>query len=283
LQETAARAYGVPDPAMVVGAPGTQLLISLLPRLLPLASVAILSPTYGEHEAAWAEAGCRIVRAGCIAAFDQAVGDVVCNPNNPDGRRTDPAQLLALADRLADRGGFLLVDEAFADLEEPPISIAPALPHPGFIVLRSFGKIYGLAGLRLGFALASVHTAAYLRSALGPWAVSGPAIAAGRLALADSEWRRRAASRLDQDTERLDRCTSPAGLTLVGGTRLFRLYQGEDATELYDRLGRAGILARRFAGHPTWLRFGIPESEEAWSRLECALRRYSASDPNRNA
>jgi len=62
-----------------------------------------------------------------------------------------------------------------------------------------------------------------------------------------------------------------ARLEVIGGTSLFRLAHTPAAAELFDSLGRAGILVRRFAEHPTWLRFGIPGDEEAWARLAKAL------------
>ena len=167
------------------------------------------------------------------------------------------------------RGGLLLVDEAFADLEDG-ISLAPHLPQPGLIVLRSFGKTYGLAGLRLGFALAPPAEAVAIREALGPWPVSGPAIAIGRKALADAEWRCQARSGLDIACRRLDRLLAGSGLTIAGGTMLFRLVEG-DAERCFGRLGSAGILVRRFPEHPRWLRFGLPGDEAAWQRLEAAL------------
>ena len=182
-----------------------------------------------------------------------------------------PAALLALADRLARHGGLLVVDEAFADFEAG-ISIAPALPHPAVVVLRSFGKAYGLAGLRLGFALAEARTAELIRSALGPWAVSGPAISVGSRALLDRGWVASAAARLGRDAAALDHCLSGAGLRIVGGTRLFRLAEGAHAPELFQRLGTAGLLVRRFPDRPHWLRFGVPGDAEVWERLRAALR-----------
>ena len=265
LRRVAAAAYGVSDPDMVVAAPGTQILISLLPHLLAGRGgrVAILSPTYGEHEAAWRAAGydvTTISSAADLAGFDIAV---LCNPNNPDGRLIDPASLLPHA-------GLLIVDEAFADLEPPGFSAAGLLPRNDLLVLRSFGKSTGLAGVRLGFALAEPGLAARLRSALGPWAVSGPALAAGLQALADTEWRAATIARLDQDCARLDDLLHRAGMNKVGGTRLFRLYEGEGDT-LFHRLGRAGILVRRFSFQPRLLRFGLPGHTDEWRRLEAAL------------
>nr|WP_282571782.1 threonine-phosphate decarboxylase CobD [Roseomonas acroporae] len=281
LQRAAALAYGVADPGCVVASPGTQILIGLLPRLLPLRAARILGPTYAEHALAWEAAGAAVTtvtEAGALDAGEAGTAAVLCNPNNPDGRRVPAAPLLALAARLAARGGLLVVDEAFADLEPTggPAgdgwrSLAPALPAPGLVVLRSFGKTYGLAGLRLGFALAAPGLAARLRAALGPWAVSGPALALGTAALADRGWLRAAAARLAGDTARLDRLLAAAGLRPLGGTHLFRLAEG-DAAGWYERLGRAGILVRPFAARPRWLRLGLPGDAAAWDRLEAALR-----------
>jgi cobalamin biosynthetic protein CobC len=271
LQQVAAAAYGVADPAMVVVAPGTQILISILPLLRRLAHVPVLGPTYAEHAACWEAAGARAEEVADFASLTRGDGAVLCNPNNPDGRRIKPADILRLADTMAARGGLLVVDEAFADLEGPGLSVAGALPHPGLVVLRSFGKTYGLAGLRLGFALASPELAATIRAALGAWAVSGPAIAAGFAALPDAAWRQATAARLAHDVDRLDARLAQAGCSLVGGTKLFRLYQCPDATALHERLCRHGILVRPFATRPGWLRFGIPADEAAWARLDQAL------------
>ena len=263
LEAAAARAYGMADPAGVAAAPGTQALIHLLPRLLPPGRVAVVSPTYAEHRAAWALAGHRVTEAATLAEAAGAPVVVVVRPNNPDGAVVDAAALL----RLADRDSLVVVDEAFADLEE--CSLAPALPHPGLLLLRSFGKTYGFAGVRLGFALASAHWADRLRQALGPWAVSGPAVHAGLHALADDTWRDIAAECLARDAVRLDALLARAGCEVIGGTRLFRLVRHGSADALADRLAEAGILVRRFEGRPGMLRFGLPAE---WSRLEAVLR-----------
>jgi cobalamin biosynthetic protein CobC len=271
LQQAAAEAYGLSDPAMAVAAPGTQILIQLLPRLFPQAGIRVLGPTYAEHADCWAAAGTDVEEVPDLASLRGASAAVVCNPNNPDGRRIPPDRLLALAAGMAARGGLLVVDEAFADLEEGPLSCAAFLPKPGLVLLRSFGKSYGLAGIRLGFALAERPVAARLREALGPWAVSGPALEIGRAALADRAWLAAAALRLEGDAARLDALLRRAGLRVLGGTRLFRLAQG-DAAFWFTRLGQAGLLTRPFAQRPDWLRFGLPADAAAWARLEQALQ-----------
>ena len=261
LEAVAARAYGVADPRCVVAAPGTQALIHLLPRLLRPGRVSVVGPTYAEHAVAWRQAGHDVAE---VAGLPGAVGDVtvVVRPNNPDG------QVLAAADLSAHRASLLVVDEAFADLEG--CSLAPLLPRPGLLLLRSFGKTYGLAGVRLGFALAEPVLACRLREALGPWAVSGPALHAGLCALPDGDWRMAAATRLAGDAARLDRLMVAAGGVLTGGTRLFRLYHHPAADALADRLGQAGVLVRQFDARPGLLRFGLPEGA-GWSRLAAGL------------
>ncbi len=149
--------------------------------------------------------------------------------------------------------------------------LAPEVGRRNIVVLRSFGKFFGLAGLRLGFALAAPEIAARLRALLGPWAVSGPAIAAGSAALADGAWAQATKVRLATNAAWLEEILISAGFAIVGGTSLFRLVQTPDAAARFDRLGRAGILVRRFAEHPQWLRFGLPGDESAWQRLGAAL------------
>lgn len=270
LQAIAASAYHISDAAMVVAAPGTQILIDLLPRLFPRTQISILEPTYAEYRAAWQMAGAEVKTITAWDELGEAQNVILCNPNNPDGRRCRGEEIARLADRLGERNGILIVDEAFADFEETELSAAPYLPKPNLVILRSFGKSYGLAGLRLGFALAAPDVASIIRDALGPWAVSGPAIEIGHAALADAAWLRQSSDRLTRDVARLDANLTRAGLRVCGGTKLFRLAESPDAAGIFDRLGRAGILVRRFATQPHWLRFGIPEDGQ-WARLEGAL------------
>jgi cobalamin biosynthetic protein CobC len=270
LHAAAADAYGVADRQRIVAAPGTQILIETLPRLATRARVAVVGPTYAEHAAAWGRAGHDVATVPGLGAAREADVVVVVNPNNPDGRTWETGTLRALAGELAGRGGLLVVDEAFADLE--PIETLGAFLGPGLVVLRSFGKTYGLAGIRLGFALCEPALAAALAEALGPWAVSGPALAIGRAALADVSWRRAAAVARAADAARLDRMILRAGGTPVGGTCLFRSADFPDGPGLYGRLGAAGIYVRRFPEAPARLRFGLPADKAAWCRLSRILR-----------
>jgi cobalamin biosynthesis protein CobC len=271
LEAAAALRYGAGAAGVVAGA-GSQALIHALSHILPRGAVGALGPTYGGFQAAFAAAGARVAEAARLEDMGALDVAIVVNPNNPDGRVVTRAALLGLHERLARRGGVLIADEAFADLEAADESLAPALPARGAVVLRSFGKTYGLAGLRLGFALASPDIAPSLRAALGPWPVSGPAIAIGERALADFDWVEAMRARLGKDAARLDALLLGAGWRIVGGTRLFRLAAHQDARAAFERLLAAGILTRPFADAPDRLRLGIPEGENAWARLAAALR-----------
>jgi cobalamin biosynthesis protein CobC len=270
LEAAAALRYNVAAGNVVAG-PGSQALIQALSRILPHGAVGALAPTYGGFASAFAAAGARVVEAKRLEDMETLDAAIVVNPNNPDGRITSRAALLDLHARLARHKGVLIVDEAFADFDAEE-SLAPALPPSGAVLLRSFGKAYGLAGLRLGFALASPDIVPSLRTALGPWPVSGPAIEIGTRALADSDWLEAMRGRLGGDAARLDALLHWAGWRIVGGTRLFRLAAHADARAAFDRLLNAGILARPFADMSDWLRFGIPGDEKAWERLAAALR-----------
>ena len=272
LEAVAAARYRA-SAASVVAGPGSQALIQALARLSRVRRVGALGPTYGGHADAFAAAGAPVEHAASLDAMDDFDVAIVVNPNNPDGRISQRADLLDLHARLARRGGMLIVDEAFADFGGADETLEPALPASGVVVLRSFGKAYGLAGLRLGFAIASPDIAGRLRAALGPWPVSGPAIAIGSPALADSDWLDATHAQLAKDRARLDALLERAGFRILGGTPLFSLAVREDAGEAFKRLLAAGILTRPFAGAPDRLRFGVPAGEEAWRRLAAALER----------
>jgi cobalamin biosynthesis protein CobC len=271
LAEAAARAYGAPSAAHVVPAPGTQILLPLVAGLKAPGRAAILAPGYPEHARAAAFAGHKVKAMRGIEDCGDAALVVVANPNNPDGKIFSRSDLLALAKHLRRRDGVLVIDEAFMDVGPRDASLAADVACGNVVVLRSFGKFFGLAGLRLGFALAAPPLAARLRAALGPWAVSGPALAAGTQALADTVWVERTRRRLDKASARLDDILSGLALTVVGGTSLFRLAQTPAANALFQHLGQAGIWVRAFPDNANWLRFGLPANEREWRRLKTAL------------
>lgn len=260
LEAAAAAAFGAPDTLEVVAVPGSDLAIRLLPHLLGKQDIQYLAPLYSGHRAAWPEA--RPVTPG---AMDEAEALILANPNNPDGRIIYPEDLRALP-------GQLIVDEAFADAM-PGISLVPN--RWGAIVLRSFGKFYGMAGLRLGFVIADRPVASRMRALLGDWPVSAPAIAIATAAYEDEDWQAAQRQRLTLACHRLDVLLRSAGLDVGGGTFLFRHARSDEALALFQHLARAGILVRPFDDDPTALRFGLPGEELQWRRLEDALFNWS--------
>ncbi|MFS8045804.1 threonine-phosphate decarboxylase CobD [Rhizobium sp. BR 314] len=266
----AARGYYRSGDILPLPVPGTQSVIQLLPRLMPRGSVAILSPTYGEYARAFTLANQKVRQ---FLTMDDLTEDdrlvVVVNPNNPDGRRLSIDQLRDLHERQYRRGGLLLVDEAFGDVE-PEASIAPyASSMPGLIIFRSFGKFFGMAGLRLGFVIAQASVMARFEDWLGPWAVSGPAlsIAASLMNSNTGAIRRRI---LDRHFA-LETILRRRGLSVAGGTALFALVADDHAEGIYTHLCRHHILVRKFDYARNWLRFGLAPDEEGDRRLAGVL------------
>ena len=258
LERAAASAYGV-RPEQAVAVAGTSALIAALPRLWP-GPASLIGPTYGEYHAVWPDA---LVVSGPNEAFRSRPVRIACQPDNPTGAIHDPAALATFAD-----DGLLVVDESYADYL-PAVSLAPHIRDgTGLVVLRSFGKAYGLAGLRLGFALAPRELARRIRRALGPWPVSGPAVRIGTVALRDKPWRETTARQLLADRARLHAILRRAGFSVLGGTPLFIL--ARRAPAWHDHLARHGILVRSWPDRPGVLRFGVP-GPDAWDRLEAAL------------
>ena len=262
-------AFGVPDGADIVAGAGASALIGVMPRLAKTGTVAIPGPTYNEHAAAFHAAGWRIAERpgpGTSAA-------VIVNPNNPDGRRWTVDELMLMAAAMP----LLVVDESFIDLT-PEHSLCPYMgdsevAREGLVVLRSFGKFYGLAGVRLGFAVTGPETARRLRGMLGPWAVSGPALELGARALGDDDWAEATRARIAVDAARLVALGRAAGWRLVGEAGLFATFETPDAMAEQDRLAGAHIWSRIFPYSPHWLRLGLPGDVAGWQRLTAALER----------
>lgn len=275
LVEAARHAYCCSAAAQIVPVPGTQAAIQWLPRLFAPARVTVLGPTYTEHAHVWRQSGHAVEEIdslpGTLARTDVLVA---VNPNNPDGRALGPELLRRWHRELASRGGWLVLDEAFADCI-PDVSLAADAGAPGLVILRSFGKFFGLAGLRLGFVLADPVLAAGLRASLGPWAVSGPAIAAGRAALADAAWQAAMRQRLSEGARSFDAQMRERGIHVLGGTPLFRLAKLADAAGFAAALRRVGIHVRVFAHQPHWVRLGVPPDGAAFfTRLDAALAAF---------
>jgi cobalamin biosynthesis protein CobC len=264
------------DAANIAMLPGSQAAISLTPRLFPTTTVAVVEPTYGEHRAAWHQAEHRVSSIANPADVENDDILVITNPNNPDGRHWARSDIERMAARQTRRNGWLIVDEAFADVL-PQLSAAQICSAGNVIVFRSFGKFFGLAGVRLGFAIAPEAIVKRLEEMIGPWAVSGLALETGASAYRDKFWHDETRTRLSQAAARLRALLNSNDLSDAGGTDLFLLAEHPGIASLFDILCQCGIYARRFLGNTTWLRFGLPADEEALARLELALTQWKRS------
>lgn len=269
LSAAAQSYYNAPQ---VLPVAGSQAAIQALPRLRVPCRVAVLHPGYTEHAHAWRHAGHTVTLATAEdvhAVVDDVDVLVLIHPNNPSGTRFTTGQLLTWYERLAARGGWLVVDEAFMDAT-PETSLAPLSDRPGMIVLRSLGKFFGLAGARSGFVLAAQPILDALSDHLGPWAVAGPTRWAATLALDDRTWQDAMRAQLPRDAQRLAQLLAHYGLAPDGGTALFQWTHTQHAAAIHEHLAHLGILTRCF-DEPPGIRFGLPGSETQWLRLETAL------------
>ncbi|ADG10464.1 threonine-phosphate decarboxylase [Caulobacter segnis] len=269
LEAVAARAFGVADRARVVAVAGADAALRLLPLLLDGGDVALAAPIYGGHAEAWAERKPLIVTSVDDRRAVAADILVLVNPNNPDGRQLRREALTELAEARSALGRWTIVDEAFVEVT-PGVSVAD-LEIERLIVLRSFGKFYGLPGARLGFIICDKVLAKKLRAVLGDWPVCADALALGLGAYADDAWRATTIACLAAQARNVDAVLSSAGLAVVGGCDLFRWVEAPDAHRLFVGLCRRGVLTRPFVEHPTRLRFGIP-SRGNLDRLREALQ-----------
>ena len=271
--------YGAPALLPVAG---TQAVIQALPRLRQRSRIAIAAPTYAEHAHQWQRAGHdvhEVNHAALDAAADACDVLVICNPNNPTGARIAPERLMQWADKLAARNGWLVVDEAFGDTD-PAASVAHFGNHPGLIVLRSVGKFFGLAGLRLGFVAAQPRLLSDLADLLGPWTVSGPAQQIGCAALADVQWQSAMRGQLVDAGQRLQRLLAEHAIT-SNGTALFQWWPEADAAACRQHFAEAGIWVRLFSSGAGGIRLGLPPNEAAWQRVSDALASWMTKKDRR--
>lgn len=278
LEAAAAAYYGS---ERLLALPGSQAAIQSLPRLFKPMAIACVSPLYEEHPHAWEKAGHQLRRLPTLqrALSVMTPNVLLCNPNNPTANQLPRQSLLDAADQLRRRGGWLIVDEAFADAEpdNTVVALAGSDDAPNLIVLRSLGKFFGLAGARVGFMFAAADKLDALHEIIGPWAVANPARVVARCALEDRTWQAKARLRLAASSQRLADMLAPLGT--VQRTALFCTVGGDDAslsvTALTDHFARRGILVRRFDLHGL-IRFGLPGGEGEWQRLATAVAEWRA-------
>ena len=251
---------------------GSQAAIQTLPMLRLPTQVALVAPSYAEHAHAWQRHGHTVSDVPATEIFQ--VGEdvevvVIVNPNNPTGQLFSRDELLGLHERLAVRGGWLVVDESFMDAT-PEYSLASVCPRPGLIMLRSLGKFFGLAGARVGFVLAEENILQPLAELLGPWSIAAPSRYAAALALRDTDWQRATRAALPKASQCLEELLRTSDLTPSGCCTLFQWVCCADAARVHEQLAQQGILTRLYDA-PSSVRFGLPRDEAQWARLAAAL------------
>ena len=254
LCAAARRFWQVPAQADILAVPGCSAAIAQIPALQNSGQAEIARRSYNEHAAAFRFHGWQVEDLSPSPA-----ARVVVHPNNPTGTfqpQITPAPLT-------------VIDESFCDVAPAQSHIAQA-KQPGHIILKSFGKFWGLAGLRLGFAIGDPELIDALRQRLGPWPVSGVALKIGAAALTDATWADQTRARLATDAERLDQLMQRKNARPMGACLLFRTYEVADARQLHHHLAQRKIWTRVFPYSQTWIRLGLPPQDQ-WERLEAAL------------
>lgn len=269
--EQAMRYYG--GSVLPVAVPGTQAAIQLLPWLTPdTDQVAIVSPSYGEYERSYRRMGMSVEHITTLdAAHGLKAGAVVlANPNNPDGRETMRDDIFGFARAHRDR--LVIVDEAFADMRNDLSMAGAAGTEPNLVVMRSFGKFFGLAGLRLGFVFAEPKLAAILRERIGPWAVSGPALAIAGHAFSRMDLVGELRKRIEKANTATRSALDMAGVSIIGETALFFYCDVGDGEAVRDRLASHKVLVRAFDHSPSRIRVGLAPDDLSAVRLRETLR-----------
>lgn len=257
LEDAAAAYYGSPHLLPVAG---SQEAIQRLPLLRKKSRVGILSPAYHSHQQAWQAAGHEVVE------FDrQQIEDILpsldvlllVNPTNPTAERYSLKELRRWHGQLQRCGGWLVVDEAFMDLT-PEGSLIEVEPKPGLIVLRSIGKFFGLAGVRLGFVWAEADILEELVKLQDDWSVSNPARWAGRLALSNTNWQHEQRQLIPLQMAELKTTleTNYKRHIIEAGLFAYVVLEHDQALEEHRRLCKQGVLTRLFQRHGA-LRFGL--------------------------
>lgn len=265
--EAAAAAHFGTDRAHVCAVPGTEIGLRMLGDILPGPAIHA-QPSYRTH-------GEMIPHSRPVALTDLTRAEeatiILANPNNPDGRITSSATLLGWLEARRGERTWLVVDEAFADAT-PEISLAAHVDgEQRLIIFRSFGKFFGLAGVRLGFVLGPRALIAQYRQRLGSWPLSAAALAIGTAAYRDADWIAAMRIGLRERAAALDAVLARRGFSAVGDCPLFRLIETADAAALFERLAGRAILTRPFDYDSRWLRLGLPADREGLDRLDMAL------------
>ena len=288
---SAASEYYQVDQSAIIPTPGSQVSIRLLPQLLKASTVAMPVLGYQEHARSWSMAGHDLCYYRDthelleLVKTKKVTHAVIINPNNPTGECIDRAIIDTV---LAQLQGTLIVDEAFIDTAVPNKQLVSTvgIESRKLITLRSVGKFFGLAGLRIGFAVGSHPLLKQLHSLLDPWSISHASMVVTEQALRDTSWQAHQRQRLQTASDQfgllllqLAQClTSDIGEVKhrIEHTLLFHtIFADKQALiDFHHRLAELGVWTRLFneGDGEGWLRFSLPENyHEFKQRVEPVL------------
>ena len=250
------------------------------------------APTFAEYAAALETAGCTVrrhflqekedfaVTEAFVSAVDEGTDMVfLCQPNNPTGQLTPLPLVEALLRRCEACGALLVVDECFLDFlpESEVLSAKKLLASPHLIILKAFTKLYGMAGVRLGYCLCSnIALLEKMQTAGQPWAVSSLAQAAGLAALDEAAYVARVQAIIAQQRPILRDGLRALGLRVLDGSANYLLFQAPET--LGDALRQRGIVLRSCGNYPgldgSWYRTAVrtaPENQQLLKALQEVL------------
>ena len=244
--------------ACVRAVSGAQGGINILPFLLPNKTVSILSPTYNEYQNVFSNSLKKIINVKNLSELKKSQIAIICNPNNPDGKLYSNDNLLKISKSVE----YLIIDESFID-QYPRKSLSHKLDdQTNILILRSFGKFFGLAGIRLGFLISNKEIDKKIQFLIGNWPISNVAINVASKALIDHVWIMNTISFLKEGSYFLDCLASEINWKVVGGTNLYRLYETPNAHDAQNKLANFKIWSRRFSYSKKWIRLGIPRKKD---------------------
>lgn len=276
LYEVAKTAYGAPAEAAICAGPGSQSLLGALPRLLAGPRVIWCpEPTYNEHRYRWEKYGHHVDGGPACPARADVI--ILGQPNNPNGHIWSKEEIASYHQMMQQTGGLLILDEAFADAM-PEISFGAKAGQDGLIILRSLGKFYGLAGLRVGFALGADDMIAQLRDEIGPWPLSQLAMIVAEAALQDSHWQARHRDFLSQQARLMTSYLSKAGFEIVTSLPLFISVRHQHMPRIHHYLASHGFWTRRYQADPCFMRLGIIGDDADMAAFASLIEKGVATD-----
>ena len=223
---------------------------------------------YKEHQQAWFKAGYQLhfYQAELPTDIETNSVVVVINPNNPLTDTFSIAQLIELQKQCFVQQALLIIDEAFADIFSPAFSFVSHLskipPTLNVLVLRSFGKFFGLAGLRVGFVCSGQEWNTLIQQSSGPWAVNGPALFVTEKALKDKQWQAAQVERLQQQSDAMQVLLKQyLPVKCIRANALFITVFLDNAAAVYQQLCQKALYVR-LTDENDALRIGITNNSQ---------------------